>query len=78
MNDKQLLAAIREYRYDRKYRTWSYRWYSDDSVYIVKDDGEESETREFDKLSKRAQKSLKTERARREQTDDFLKKIGKH
>jgi len=78
MNDKQLLAAIREYRYDRKYRTWSYRWYSDDSVYIVKDDGEESETKEFDKLSKRAQKSLTVERARREQTDDFLKKIGKH
>ena len=78
MNDKQLLAAIREYRYDRKYRTWSYRWYSDGSVYIVKDDGEESETKEFDKLSKRAQKSLTVERARREQTDEFLRKIGKH
>jgi hypothetical protein len=75
--EKTLLAAIREFRYDRKHQIWSYRWYSDNSVFIAKNDGEETETRQFDELSKRAQKSLTADRARREKTDEFLKQIGK-
>ena len=82
---RTVLATNREYRHDRKYKTWEYTWYSDGTVKILKfgdvdeeDDFDiEKSERQFEKLSKRARKALERDRTRREKSIEFLKKIGK-